>query len=121
MTSPKKFLICPECSARFEQTHHRALFCSPAHSKAYNNRQLTEGQRVVAMAKAWRAMRNTRDPKLKEAGRSAFAQLCAELDILNQNDAAAGRQPALKVYADRKRAGMLDFQGPLWTKRAAGA
>lgn len=120
MTSPKKFLICPECSARFEQTHHRALFCSPAHSKAYNNRQLTEGQRVVAMAKAWRAMRNTRDPKLKEAGRSAFAQLCAELDILNQNDAAAGRQPALKLYERRKRAGLLDFQGPAWVRPTGG-
>lgn len=109
----KIFLTCPECSLKFEQKHHRMQFCSPAHSKAYNNRQLAEGQRIVALAKAWRMSRSTADKSLKQAGRDAFSQLCRELDALNAGDREAGRMPALKVYRRRQIAGTLDHQGPL--------
>lgn len=113
MSTPKLHRTCPECGLQFAVKHHRAQFCTPAHSRAYNNRQLAEGQRIVALAKAWRAGRNTADPALKQAAKEAFGQLCRELDALNQGDAEAGRVPALKVYRRRQLAGLLDYQGPL--------
>lgn len=113
MSAPKLHRLCPECGSSFEVKHHRAQFCSPAHSRAYNNRQLAEGQRIVALAKAWRQGRNKQTPGDKQAAKDAFAQLCRELDALNQGDAAAGRVPALRVYRRRQAAGLLDHQGPL--------
>lgn len=108
---PKIIATCPECGSRFEKKHHRAQYCSPAHSKAYNNRHIAEGQRIVALAKAWRATRNTSDASLKQAGKEAFAMLCRELDALNRADHDAGRVPALKVFKRRQAAGLLDHQG----------
>lgn len=113
MTTAKVFRTCPECGLRFERKHHRAEFCTPAHSRAYNNRHTGEGQRIVGLAKAWRMGRNTSDPELKAASKEAFTQLCRELDVLIQNDAAQGRMSALKVYRRRKNLGLLDYQGPL--------
>lgn len=113
MASPKMFRICPECGEKFEVRHHRAQFCTPAHSRAYNNRQLAEGQRIVALAKAWRMARSTSDPAMKAAGKEAFSMLCRKLDALNAADREAGRVPALKVFMRRLRAGLLDFQGVL--------
>ena len=109
----KIFLTCPECSAKFEQKHHRQQFCTQEHSKAYGNRNIAEGQRIVALAKAWRMARSTKDPALKQAGKDAFIQLCRELDALNAGDKDAGRMPALKVYRRRQIAGTLGHQGPL--------
>lgn len=108
----KNFMTCPECGVRFEQKHHRAQFCSPAHAKAYNNRNIAEGQRIVALAKAWRMSRSVSDPALKAAGKEAFSQLCAELDMLNAGDKEAGRMPALKVYRRRSIAGLLEQGSP---------
>lgn len=113
MATTKSFAICPECGSRFERKHHRAQFCTPAHSRTYNNRQLAEGQRIVALAKAWRAGRSVKDPGLKQAAKDAFGQLCRELDILNRQDAEAGRVAALRVYRRRQAAGLLEFQGPM--------
>lgn len=113
MPSTKPTLTCPECGSRFLQKHHRAQFCTPAHAKLYGNRQLAEGQRIVALAKAWRMGRSIRDEGLRSAAKEAFGQLCRELDALNRMDADAGRMPALKVYKRRKAAGLLDYQGAL--------
>lgn len=106
-------LLCPECGCVFVAQHHRALFCSPAHSKAYSNRQLSEGQRIVALAKAWRMSRGAKDADKKEAGKEAFFMLCRELDALNAADKQAGRLPAWKVFLSRLRCGMLDHGGVL--------
>ncbi|WCD56220.1 hypothetical protein [Caulobacter phage BL94] len=113
VSTSKIFLTCPECGQKFEAKHHRASFCSPAHRNAYNNRQLAEGQRIVAIAKAWRQSRSTSDKSLKEAGKAAFSQLCRELDMLNAADFEHGRMSALKVYRRRLAGGLLDHQGPL--------
>lgn len=121
MSATKITLTCPECGQKFVAKHHRAQFCTPAHSRAYNNRQLAEGQRIVAMAKAWHMARSTSDPALKAAGKDAFSQLCRELDALNQADAAAGRMPALKVFRRRQAAGLLDHQGAVNAQRARAA
>lgn len=104
---------CPECSVRFRPTHHRQHFCTPAHKTAYNNRLLGEGQRIVGMAKAWRAGRSIKDPDLRQAAKEAFSQMCRELDELNAQDKKAGRLPALRLFYRRMRAGLLDFQGCL--------
>lgn len=105
--------VCPECSTRFGATHHAQAFCTPAHKTAYNNRILGEGQRIVGMAKAWRAGRSVQDPVLRQAAKEAFSLMCRELDALNATDKAAGRVPALKVFWRRLKTGMLDFQGAI--------
>jgi len=101
-------LVCPECGERFTPTHHRAVFCSPAHAKAHNNRALAEGQRIVGLAKAWRAGRSTSDPKLKAAAKEAFGQLCRELDLLSSVDKAAGRMHPTELFRRRSIWGLLD-------------
>lgn len=104
-------MICPECGGTFEPQHHRAQFCSPAHAKAYNNRQLARGQRLVGLAQAWRLGRHfgpSADPELKAAAAQAFRDLCRIADEFNAEDRAEGRVPALKVYRRRQTAGLLD-------------
>lgn len=101
-------LKCPECGENFARTHHRQQFCTPAHSKAYNNRQLARGQSVVGLAQAWRASRNTSDPAAREAGKLAFAQLCRLIDECNTQDRLAGRVNPLQVFRTRTAAGLLD-------------
>lgn len=36
---PNDNLRCPECNQRFEPTRPDQVFCSPAHRRAWNNRQ----------------------------------------------------------------------------------
>jgi len=113
MSATKKTRICPECGAQFAAEHHRKLFCTPAHSKAYNNRLLAEGQRIIGLAKAWRAARSIKDPALRQAGKDAFSQMCRELDALTSADLAAGRAHPTRMHAHRGSFGFLDHQGVL--------
>lgn len=101
-------LTCPECRVRFVRGHGRQQFCTPEHSKLYNNRSLKEGQRIVGIAKAWRMGKDASDPELKKAAAEAFGQLCRELDALNRADREEGRLPALRVFRRRQVAGLLD-------------
>ncbi|CAB4198829.1 hypothetical protein UFOVP1324_56 [uncultured Caudovirales phage] len=102
---------CPECSGRFRPEHHRQHFCTPEHKRAYSQRLLGEGQRIVGLAKAWRMSRNGHAPELKAAGREAFSMMCRELDALNARDKEAGRMSALRVFYRRVKNGLMDFQG----------
>lgn len=101
-------LTCPECGEPFARKHHRQLFCSPAHSKAYSNRQLARGQSVVALLQVWQASRTSKDPAAREAGRVAFAQLCREARTFNAEDREAGRADPVKLFRIRMAEGHLD-------------
>jgi hypothetical protein len=114
-------LTCPECAQRFTATTARKLYCTPACSKAYNNRHIAEGQRIIGLAKAWRAGRSIKDPALRQAAKDAFSQLCRELDALVSDDTAAGRMHPTKVYARREARGLLDHQGVINRPRARKA
>lgn len=105
--------VCPECGEVFTAFSARAQFCTPAHSKAYSNRLLAEGQRIIGLAKAWRAARSIKDPALRQAGKDAFSQMCRELDALTALDLDAGRLHPTKLYLRRERAGLLDHSGVL--------
>lgn len=100
--------ICPECGEVFTVTHHRQQFCTPAHSKAYNNRQLKRGQALVGLGQAWRLARNRKDDESRSLGREAFGEFCRLLDEFSAEDRAAGRLDSLRVYKRRSAAGLLD-------------
>lgn len=108
MASTYPLLTCPECGEAFSPTHHRQQFCTQTHSKTFNNRQLTRGQKVTGLALAWRQSRSTKDPELKAAGKAAFTQLCRLLDRYGSEDVQAGRLNAVRLYRRREAAGLLD-------------
>jgi hypothetical protein len=108
--------VCAECGQRFHINRPQQQFCSPAHAKAFQNRQLTEGRAVVALAKAWRSGRNLgKGPEAedqREVARQALSELCAILDSFNAADRDAGRPNPLHYakgllrqgrYIDRQR------------------
>lgn len=88
---------CPECGEPFTATHHRAMFCSPAHQAAFNDRGRVQGRAILLLAKAWREGRHDRDPDDKAAAKAAFADLCRMLDEFSSEDRAASRPKAVKV------------------------
>lgn len=110
--------ICAECGERFHINRPQQQFCCPAHAKAFQNRMLSEGRAVVALAKAWRAGRNLGNgpeaEENREVARQALSELCAILDGFNAADKAAGRPNPLHYakgllrggrYIDRSRKG----------------
>lgn len=104
--SPSKvYMTCPECGCRFPQRHHRAMFCSPAHQKAYNNRQLSRGQRLVTLAQAWRGGRSG-SAEDRAASTEAFTELCRLISDYNEVDKKAGRPSAARVYRVRRTMGL---------------
>ena len=110
--------ICAECGERFHINRPQQQFCCPAHNKAFQNRMLSEGRAVVALAKAWRAGRNLgKGPDAEEGreiARQVLSEMCAILDGFNAADKAAGRPNPLHYakgllrggrYIDRARKG----------------
>jgi hypothetical protein len=94
--------VCCECGQPFKRVRPHQQFCSTAHAKSFQNRQLTEGRAIAALAKAWRAGRNlgkNADPVKQQVARDALAELCAILDGFNLADRQAGRPNPL-VYAE---------------------
>lgn len=100
---------CPECGQSFVTAHGRKFFCSTPCQKAWGNRDLSEGQALVGLAKAWRLGRNTRDPEMRELAKLAFATFCRRLDESNSADLAAGRTGALKMLRKRTIHGLVDL------------
>lgn len=108
MPAPKILMACPECGERFSPQHHRQVFCTPDHSRAFNNRALARGQGVYALAMAWRSARSARTPEAKDAGRKAFSALCRVLDAYAAEDTQAGRPNAVGLFRRREALGFLD-------------
>ncbi len=89
-------LTCPECGLVFAPTHHRAVFCTPVHKRAFYGRQQARGQRIAVYAQAWRLARHTRDEADKGTGRDALSALSTFADEWNAEDKAAGRPSAIR-------------------------
>lgn len=101
--------LCPECRQPFEATHPRKLFCRPACSKRFNNRELARGQAVLSLARAWRAGRHAKTSADKAAASEAFCNLCRRLDRFMVEDREAQRAPdPLRLYRRRRAAGVVD-------------
>lgn len=95
---------CPECGAKFALTHHRQVFCTPAHKSAYFAREKVRGQKIAGVALAWRLGRNTSKPALRRVSSDAMADLCRLLDMFAAEDHAAGRPNGLEVLYRRQKA-----------------
>lgn len=116
---PRGMRLCPECMTPF-RGHIMRIFCTEAHKRAWNNRQLGRGAPLVTLAMAWRqgkdvarADKGTPSEKAKarkEVAKLAFIDFCNELDRLAQEDRAAGRLPALTIVEDRARRGVLSIR-----------
>ncbi|MFN3585776.1 hypothetical protein [Phenylobacterium sp.] len=99
-------MICPECGVAFAPSHHRQLFCTPAHKAAYNNRQVSRGFTPFFLAQVWQAARARRDPESREVAREAFALLCRAARDANADDREAGRADPVRVFLQRRAAGV---------------
>lgn len=93
--------VCPECGDRFRATHGRARFCTTAHKVAFHGRNRDRGKMIVPMLQVWRRGRSKANAP---ASKYAFAQVCALIDLWNEEDAKAGRRPDVAVH-DRREAG----------------
>lgn len=114
----RKARVCPECSEEFFPPskgpggHKR--FCSNDCRNDWGYRAKVEGAAIVTIAKIWAANRQGND-----VGNKAFARLREALDLMNQEDAKAGRHrlkaggpldPYIRAvldepYIDRRRRG----------------
>lgn len=112
--SAKPTRICAECGKPFSPGNRPGRqFCCPAHKTAFQNRAAVEGRAIIALAKAWRVGRNTRDPAEKEISSCAMSELCTVLDTFLREDREAGRPGPLPYaksllangvrYIDRRR------------------
>ncbi len=99
-TAKKPLRACPECGVRFPVTDQRRLFCSQAHKRTWNNRQLSRAQPLMILLQAWRQGRHRKaDPTAKQA----FTDLCLAVDKANAEDRLAGRPPAIRLLENRYR------------------
>ena len=104
---------CPECGKTVPRrptngTGPERTFCCPAHKLAFQNRNVSQGRTIIALAKAWRISRNRREDA--EIGRKALVEMCAILDGFISDDLKAGR-PRPTEYADtllRSGTGYID-------------
>lgn len=84
---------CAECGQEFAAHHGRQKYCIPEHKAAFEQRNRDRGKIMMPLILVWRAGK-----KRPSAERNyAFSQLCAAADVYNQQDRAAGRQPAVIV------------------------
>lgn len=95
--SGRKARICAECGTSFVPARPQQQFCESAHKIAFQNRAAAEGRAVIALAKAWRASRNS--AANRELGSKCLSELAAILDLFNSDDRAAGR-PSPMIYAE---------------------
>lgn len=96
-----KVQVCPECGTEFRRSSGRGgikTFCSPEHKKAYQARALNEGRAIIALAKAWRESRNSKETR--ELGSQCLTEMVSIIDSFVSEDRKAGR-PKTMGYAAR--------------------
>lgn len=102
-----KARACPECGERFLPVQWTQLFCGAAHKRAYNNRWAQRGAVLAPIYAAARVTRNgTRGDR--DTGRKASADAHTLVQRWKDEDAAAGRMPAIHYVALRYRLGLVD-------------
>jgi uncharacterized Zn finger protein (UPF0148 family) len=92
-------MTCPECGVKFTRFHHSALFCSPAHQRAFHGRNMARGKVAMPYVQAWRSARNRKDDAV--VGRYAWAELCRMSDAWAAEDREAGRPGAVDYVRSR--------------------
>lgn len=96
---------CPECSIKFpiDPTKRGSpqRYCTPAHKRAWENRQISRGLKVVLLAQAWQEMRHRKHAKGLRGW--ALSELCGIVNGYTAEDKAAGRMSPLEVLTDRHR------------------
>lgn len=93
--------VCPECAAVFVAKHHAAMFCQPAHQRAFHARNMARGKVAVPYVAAWRTSRNNRKDRV--VGKFAFGQLCRMADQWAAEDRDAGRPTVIDYMRLRMR------------------
>ncbi len=95
---------CPECGSVYARIHPNQMFCTPVHSKAFNNRLLKRGQSLTPLSMAARITRGgwcgdtATGIKARQMAEQLIARYVAE-------DKAAGRMRMDHYVALRIRKG----------------
>jgi hypothetical protein len=99
---------CPECLGAVDiAADWRKMFCCEDHRKAFHNRQLIRGRKLVVLCMAERVTRSG-DRRLKATGILARQRSRRLMDQWHQEDVAA-RRMAMDVYLEiRNRLGFQD-------------
>lgn len=92
-------MTCPECGVKFTRYHHSALFCSPAHQRAFHGRNMARGKVAMPYVQAWRTSRNRKADAI--VGRFAWGELCRMSDLWSAEDRDAGRPSAVDYVRGR--------------------
>lgn len=97
---------CPECNTPFSVISKHGgspkRYCTPAHKRAWENRQLSRGMGMVILAQAWQEGRHRKGGK--EFRGWVLSELCNVINRYSAEDKAAGRMRALDILMDRHRA-----------------
>ena len=98
--------LCPECRKPFSVISRNGgspqRYCSPQHKRAWENRQIARGMKVVLLAQAWQEMRHRKSPPGFRGW--ALSELCGIVNGYTAEDKAAGRMSPLDILRDRHRA-----------------
>jgi hypothetical protein len=90
--------VCPQCSAQFETSSGRKVFCTPAHKEAFFAINRARGVTLLPFVQVWRYGKSGRT----EDTAYAFQQMAKLADKWNAEDRAAGRKPDMIVSSKRK-------------------
>lgn len=102
--------LCPECLTPVHSRQPAKLFCSAPHKRTYANRWIARGAVLAPIAAAARATRDgTRGTADQRAdGRQAARDARLLMQMWKEDDAAAGRLPAVDYMAFRYRHGLVE-------------
>lgn len=107
---PHKFTrACQECGQDFTTPYGYKFFCTKPCQVAWTSRDIQLGFKLVALGKAWRLGRNTKDPRKKALAARAQAELCRLLDWATADDRVSRRTDALTVLQRRDVNHLIDL------------
>lgn len=99
---------CPECLGAVDTSKDwRKMFCTEGHRKAFHNRQLIRGRKLVVLCMAERITRSG-TARRKAAGKLARQRNRRLMDAWHQEDKAAGRMAMDEYFETRERLGFHD-------------
>jgi hypothetical protein len=99
---------CPECMGRVDTSADwRKMFCCEEHRKAFHNRQLIRGRKLVVLCMAERVTRSGYCRR-KSTGIEARQRSRRLMDAWHKEDKAAGRMAMDDYLAIRTRLGFQD-------------
>ena len=94
---------CPECGSVFQPRQANALFCCPAHKRAWNNRWTVRGSQLAQYAAVARITRDGSrgTPADRAIGKRAAAIHRRLIQRFRDEDRKAGRMPMPEFMAAR--------------------